>query len=231
MTRSMRIPAALLGIATVLPFVGAAGRAAGPIANDPSEAPWVDNANEPRQAAAREKLAAVVPDVRFDETPLTKAFDELRATTGAELFVNWKALESRGLKRDTPVTLHVRQKKLSTVISLMLSVSAPADAREFGYSVQEGVVAVSTTDDLDKNVAIRVYDVRDLLAAGKGDRAARVRAVQQFLIAQVDPASWRSAGGRVADLRELQGQLIVTQTPKNHRRIVSLLNGLRELLN
>ena len=44
----------------------------------------------------------------------------------------------------------------------------------------------------------------------------------------VAPDSWRDNGGTVGSIRELQGQLIVTQTPENQRQLVNLLEQLRE---
>src|SRR5438552_13732122 len=40
--------------------------------------------------------------------------------------------------------------------------------------------------------------------------------------------SWKDNGGTVGSLRELSGQLIVTQTPENQRQLVKLLEQLRE---
>ena len=42
----------------------------------------------------------------------------------------------------------------------------------------------------------------------------------------IDPLSWRDAGGPVGNIRALQGQLIVTQTPEVHQRIVMELEKL-----
>jgi hypothetical protein len=44
----------------------------------------------------------------------------------------------------------------------------------------------------------------------------------------VDPDSWRENGGTVGAIRELQGQLIVTQTSENQALLMDLLKQLRE---
>lgn len=44
----------------------------------------------------------------------------------------------------------------------------------------------------------------------------------------VDPDSWRENGGNVGAIRELQGQLIVTQTPENQEQLTNLLSQFRE---
>lgn len=43
----------------------------------------------------------------------------------------------------------------------------------------------------------------------------------------VDPDGWRDNGGSYGAIRELQGQLIVTNSEENHRQIVNLLTQLR----
>src|SRR5882724_2277479 len=47
----------------------------------------------------------------------------------------------------------------------------------------------------------------------------------------VNTDSWKDRGGSVGALRELEGQLIVTQIPENHRQLVNLLDQLREERN
>jgi type II secretory pathway component GspD/PulD (secretin) len=44
----------------------------------------------------------------------------------------------------------------------------------------------------------------------------------------VDPESWRETGGDIGSLVELNGQLVITQTPSAHARIGGLLAKLRE---
>ena len=43
----------------------------------------------------------------------------------------------------------------------------------------------------------------------------------------IDPTSWRPTG-EIGSVREMQGQLVVTQTAENHRRLMTLINQLRE---
>jgi hypothetical protein len=181
-------------------------------------------AAQPDEAAARAVLDKPVADVRFDDTALTDAVDKIRDLTGANIFVNWKSLEAAGIHRNTPVSVHLRGRKLSTVLDLMLAIVG-SERGELGYAVDQGVITISTRDDLAKNVVVRVYDIRDLIypQVNRGAQVARLTR----LIEHVDAASWKDAGGTVGALRELEGQLIVTQTPDNHRRIVALLQDLR----
>jgi hypothetical protein len=109
----------------------------------------------------------------------------------------------------------------------------------------------------EKSTPTRVYDVRDLLAEvtdpvnvaelGKPKlltdhtdaqpqatpatrpSAERVRKLIDLITEAVDPDSWGDTdGGSAGTIRELEGQLIVTQTKPNHQQIVDLLEKLRE---
>ena len=59
-------------------------------------------------------------------------------------------------------------------------------------------------------------------------REERVEQIVTLVKETVDPQSWRDNGGTVGAVRELQGQLIVTQTAENHRQVAVLLDQLRE---
>src|SRR5205823_2704513 len=52
--------------------------------------------------------------------------------------------------------------------------------------------------------------------------------ITKLITETVAPDSWRDAGGTVGSVRELSGQLIVTQTPENQRLLTGLLEQLRE---
>ena len=45
----------------------------------------------------------------------------------------------------------------------------------------------------------------------------------------IDPDGWRERGGNTGAIQELNGNLIITTTPANHREITGLLSKLREL--
>ncbi|HMN41726.1 MAG TPA: hypothetical protein PKE29_12840 [Phycisphaerales bacterium] len=66
------------------------------------------------------------------------------------------------------------------------------------------------------------------------DPAARERRIRQILDiieANVDPDGWQDRGGDTGTVQELNGSLIITNTPRNHREIVGLLSKLREIRN
>ncbi len=56
-----------------------------------------------------------------------------------------------------------------------------------------------------------------------------VQQIVQIIQENVDPEGWRDLGGDTGSLQELNGNLIITNTPNNHRSIEGLLAQLREI--
>ena len=77
------------------------------------------------EAAAEELLNRRLPQVKFAATRFSDAIDYLRGASGAQIFVNWKAMESLGVLRDVPVTMDLKNVKLSRCLTLLLSLVAP----------------------------------------------------------------------------------------------------------
>lgn len=62
-------------------------------------------------------------------------------------------------------------------------------------------------------------------------RERRVRQIIDIIYNNVDFEGWKDNGGETGSLQELNGSLIITNTPRNHREIVGLLSKLREIRN
>src|SRR5205085_2146147 len=82
--------------------------------------------------------------------------------SGANIFVNWKALEAAGVDRNAPVSARLRNIKFSKALTIILD-SVSGGTVQLGFTTEDGVVTVSTRDDLEKDVVTEVYDVRDLI--------------------------------------------------------------------
>ena len=84
-------------------------------------------------------------------------------------------------------------------------------------------------EDEDEGFFEEVFEFGDEEEEDEGrTREELIEEITTLIKDTVDPDSWRDNGGSVGSIRELSGQLIVTQTPKNQREVVSLLEGLRE---
>lgn len=62
-------------------------------------------------------------------------------------------------------------------------------------------------------------------------RDEKIRRLLDIIQQNVDRDNWADNGGEVGKIQELNGSLIITNTPKNHREIVGLLSKIREIRN
>jgi len=230
--------------------------------------------------AVQNLLDRQLPDVHFDGSSFTDVIDFLRDVSGANIFVNWKSLEAAGIDRNAPISTNLRNVKFSKALGVILD-SVGGGTIKVGYTIDDGVISISTGDDLSKSTVTKVYDIRDMilnvpdftdapdfslnstsnnqnqnpqggggigstqvtqandLFGGSGTQGGQrekpgptkqemVDQITKLISETVAPESWREAGGTTGALRELQGQLIVTQTPENQQQLSNLLEKLRE---
>lgn len=149
------------GLATFWP-----GRNAGPgmaevVAQDPADTkPKLD----PDPMAAANRVARPLQsmleqriDAEFEETPLSDALKFIQDSTGIQFHVKRKMLEEAGLNLDIPVTQHLRQVRVSTLLDLMF------DELQLTYYEKDDLLIVSTPEEAESHLEVRVYDCRDLL--------------------------------------------------------------------
>ncbi|HEY8667959.1 MAG TPA: hypothetical protein VIL86_14945 [Tepidisphaeraceae bacterium] len=233
-------------------------------------------------SAVQAQLDRRLPEVRFDNVGFSDVVDFLRDITGANIFVNWRALEAAAIDKNAPVTARLRDVKFSKALSTILS-DVGGGTVKLGYTIDEGVITISTEEDLSKNVITRVYDIRDIIfdvpefdnapdfslqntasnnqggqggqgggggggqgggqgglfggtGSGSGgtqqeagtSKKERIDQIIKLIQDTVASETWKDNGGSVGSVKELSGQLIVTQTPENQRQLLNLLEQLRE---
>lgn len=119
----------------------------------------------PESQAARgtisRSMGRTLPEMNFDGVALTDCIDFLRDITAANIVVNWKALEGAGVTPETVVNLKLRNVSLRKALSLLLSEAGGGEG--ITYSVDEGVIEITTTELANARTYTRVYDVADLL--------------------------------------------------------------------
>jgi beta-lactamase regulating signal transducer with metallopeptidase domain len=210
-----------------------------PYPTDPPPAQPAPPPDAERQAVAQ--LQRQLPALTFDAVGFSDVIDFLRDVSGMNIFVNWKAVEEAKVDRNTPVSANLRNIKFSKALNVILD-SVGGGQVKLGYTIDEGVLVITTADDLVHHVVTRVYDVRDLLAlpprnAARTNPAPATRPatredlvdrLSNLIIDTIATSSWKERKGAVGTLRELEGQLIIIQTPENHRQISEFLALLRE---
>lgn len=195
-------------------------------------------------------LDSVIPELQFDSVPLEESLDMLADKTHANIVVNWPAIEAAGVSRKTPIRVHLWNVPLHTALSVVLQVAS--NKIELSYAMQEGLIHVSTADDIEGVKTTRVYNIRDMMESDAAYRMSHpspstsnppianqtspVLAVDYDDIAGgyldaiqsgVEPDTWKPNGGTNV-ITALGGRLVVTAPPHIHRQIAALLEKLRQ---
>jgi type II secretory pathway component GspD/PulD (secretin) len=207
--------------------------------------------------------------VSFTETPLENVVGFVQAVTQLNVDTDWQALETVGIDRATPVTLNLTNVTVETVLNRVAEKVSPDALTGAAWTIADGVLTISTREQINRQKIMAIYDIRDLLVevpnygdlapnvdlqsalqqggqqgggggqspftGGNDDQDTPGRTLQErtndlleIITTNVDPDGWRDNGGDVGFIQQLNGLLIITNTPSNHRSIDSLLSKLRE---
>ena len=261
-----------------------------------------DRASGFRESAANRQAMASLQkavSINFNNNQLDQVFSYMNQVSGVDFYPDWKALEGINVRPEDTVT--VTLDNVSAEVALKRVIEQLGDETDRpDYAVEDGVVVVSSSEQLRKKTLTIVYDIRDLLfevpyfdnapdfnlsaaleqgnqqgqgggsggggggsggggggfggggggggggsGGGSGggggvmgdpgedpDRKSREDLIEQITTIiqdQIDPEGWRDAGGDTGSIHELNGNLIITNTARNHRDIEGLLTQLRSI--
>jgi hypothetical protein len=171
--------------------------------------------------AAQAQLDRRLPEINFNGNALGDVMDFLRDVSGANIFVNWKSLETVGIGRETPITVRLKGVKFSTVLSVILS-DASGGPTKLAYTIDEGVIEIAAIGALP--ITLVTYDVTALLGAHPSYRGE----LTSKIIDAVDHDSWLESGGKSGMIKLDGGKLYVAQTQDNQKAVSKLLHNLQE---
>ncbi|MBW3597656.1 MAG: permease prefix domain 1-containing protein [Planctomycetes bacterium] len=116
-------------------------------------------APETAEAEAPEDILSRRLDAEFIETPLADVLAFLADSVGGQVYVSRKQLDDAAISLDAPVTLSLKSVRVDMLLDLLLDQVDEGLA----YVVRDGIVIVSTLEDLEGTAEVRVYNVRDLI--------------------------------------------------------------------
>lgn len=103
-----------------------------------------------------------IPEVSIEEQPLESVMEWIQELTQANVVVRWEKLEDNSIERDKPISLKVRNLRLSQVLWMIMSQAGGSDVK-LAYRAEGNLLILSTEEDLGKEMITKVYDVSDLL--------------------------------------------------------------------
>lgn len=109
----------------------------------------------------RVMMDQILPQATMNDLPLKDAITYLRSVTGANVFVNWNALQNAGISKLTPVSLTLQNVSARKILSLVLEQVSPQTALVF-YT-HDNVLMITTRSDANRRLVTRVYPVGDLV--------------------------------------------------------------------
>lgn len=115
--------------------------------------------------AIQKRLDTTIPPLHMPEDVIfEEAVEALKAAGDIPVSVNWNVLNVVGIDRETPILgLTFENVKLGTALELLLDNVGGATGVELDYEVIDGMVHISTQEDLNRRTEVRVYDCRDLI--------------------------------------------------------------------
>jgi protein involved in polysaccharide export with SLBB domain len=179
-----------------------------------------------------------LPEVTFDGVPLTDVVDFLRDVTGANIFVDWRALEAAGIDRKALVAARLKDVAFKDALAVVLR----GVSHDLRYTIQNGMIQIGTAPAAAKpaQLSVSAYDVGDLVAAA-ADPKEGAQALANVISQTVRPEFWRGGGGGdlfggaggapVAGrgtISAFGNKVVVMATPEVHREIEALLAVLRQ---
>ena len=119
----------------------------------------VEESEENRATAL--KMTSSIP-VNFDGVQLSNVIEYFRNTTDVDFFVNWSALEGANIQKDTLIELRLRDVPADKALDLVLQQASARGIVPLTWSIIDGIVHISTQEELRRKLVNRVYDIRDL---------------------------------------------------------------------
>ena len=107
------------------------------------------------------QLNGQLPPVRFEETPLEQVIQFLADMTKANISVDWTDLTDNAIDREKPITVQLNNVTFRSVLKEVLSQAG--GETKLAFAVGDGLLRIATKDKLDKDKAVLIYDIRDLL--------------------------------------------------------------------
>jgi hypothetical protein len=185
--------------------------------------------SEPRPSLAEQKILAALAsqsEVNFVDQPLADVVQFLKEKHQIEIQLDNKALTDEGIGFDTPVTRHLENVSLESLLQLILG------EMDMTFVPKHEVLVITTRTEAENMLITRFYPVGDLLESEGEDLIVGVGKPHHELIeaiaSLIAPTTWDEVGGP-GHIKLIGGaqSLAISQTFECHREIEEFLAALR----
>jgi hypothetical protein len=108
-------------------------------------------------------LGACVPGAEYDDVALRDVLKEMSDAAGVNIVVRWNKLAIVGVEPTTPITLSLKNVRFAQLLKRVLEEAAGAEG-DLAYQAADDMILISSAQDINSKMIVRVYDVRDLYA-------------------------------------------------------------------
>ena len=103
-----------------------------------------------------------LPELRFNGAALSDCIDFLGEASGANIVVDWRALDAAKVSKDTPITLRLNS-EITLRRALRLVLRNAGGVGTLTFYVEDGIIQITSEEEADKEMTTRVYPIQDLL--------------------------------------------------------------------
>lgn len=178
--------------------------------------------DDPKRKAIKKALSRTTR-LSLEQAPLDKVIEELEKAAGIQIELDDKALTDAAIASDTPITFNAQNTSLASILDLVLH------PLQLTYLIRDEVLLITTQQEADQRLLIRIYPVADLVAGSNQHTVQnRFEDVIHSIENTVAATTWDNVGGPGAiELYEGGLALAVSQTQEGHEAVEKLLATVR----
>lgn len=182
-----------------------------------------------REQQQLERVLTERGSIDFLQLRLRDAVDTLAEQFHLPIKLSNKKLDEASVSPDTPITARLENLPLESILRVILK------DLELTFVIREEMIQITTPEDAESQLELRVYPVLDLVVEraidprdGVMKEYADYDSLIEVIISSVKPDSWNDVGGPgPVDSFANAGVLVIAQTREVHNQIQGLLQALR----
>jgi hypothetical protein len=195
--------------------------------NPPKSSEATCSASEARERIERILCRPLTEPLDFVEQPLREVVQVLSDTYDIPIQFDTAALDAVAASPDVEVTIQISNISLRSALDLMLR---NAGAEALTYMIDKEVLLVTTQEESQQRLEVKVYRVDDLIGNGAtpSPYGADAELLIDLIVASVERESWQENGTGEGEIKPFPpGMIVISQTHRVQEQVQALLDDLR----